>query len=143
MKDTRTPFLVNVVENVINVALAFALVTDLVTPGGYGVQGLAWAWSGAYTVAAVIALVVLHRRLGTFGPAAAAARSAISRVAVAGVVMAAAVWVAIRVLDGTAVSSWVLAGVGTLVGLGVYVGLTIVLRVPEIRDLAKVVLRRG
>lgn len=143
MKDTRTPFLVNVVENLINVALAFVLVTDLVTPGGFGVEGLAWAWSGAYTIAAVMALAVLHRRLGTFGPAAAAAGSAIGRIAVAGVAMGAAVWVAVRALEGSDPSPWLLGGVGAIVGLAVYVALTVALRVPEIRDLTKVVLRRA
>ena len=143
MKDTRTPFLVNVVQNIINIVLAFVLVTDLVTPGGFGVEGLAWAWSGAYTVAAVIALLVLRRRLGTFGPTAAAAVSAIGRVAVAGLVMAAVLWGTVTALDGSDPSPWLLAGAGTVVGLGVYAALTVVLRVPEIRDLTRVILRRG
>ena len=143
MKDTRTPFLVNVVENVVNIGLAFVLVTDVVTPGGFGVEGLAWAWSGAYTVAAVIALVVLHRRLGTFGPSAAPAVSAIARMAAAGVVMAAAVWATVTALGSSDPSPWLLAAVGTIVGLVVYGALTLALRVPEIRDLPRIVLRRG
>lgn len=143
MKDTRTPFLVNVVGNIINIVLAFVLVTDLVTPGGFGVEGLAWAWSAAYTAAAAVALVVLRRRLGTFGPTAAAAVSAIGRVAVAGLVMAAVVWGTVTALDSSDPAPWLLAGVGSVVGLGVYAALTVVLRVPEIRDLPRIVLRRG
>ena len=48
MQDTRTPFLLNVVENGVNVVLAFALV------GRFGVQGLAFAYSAAYIVAAAV-----------------------------------------------------------------------------------------
>ncbi len=58
LRDTRTPFVLNVVENSVNVVLAVALV------GRYGVQGLAAAYSVAYTVAGVLAFVVLRRRIG-------------------------------------------------------------------------------
>jgi len=143
MKDTRTPFLINVVENVVNLVLAFVLVSDLLTPGGFGVEGLAWSWAAAYTIAAVVALGVLHRRLGTFGPAASAALSTIGRMAVAAVAMAAVIWGLLQVLDDPGASPWVLAGAGSVAGLAVYAGLLVALRVPEIRDITKVVLRRG
>jgi putative peptidoglycan lipid II flippase len=58
-QDTRTPFMLNAFENALNVVLALALFPAL------GVQGLALAWSVAYTVAAVVALVVLRGRIGT------------------------------------------------------------------------------
>ena len=51
LQDTRTPFLINAIENGVNIALAVVLFPSL------GVQGLALAWSGAYSVAAVLALV--------------------------------------------------------------------------------------
>jgi Na+-driven multidrug efflux pump len=57
LTDTFTPFWINVIENGLNIALALVLFPSL------GVQGLAWAWTGAYSVAAVIALVVLSRRV--------------------------------------------------------------------------------
>ena len=60
MKDTRTPFLLNLVENGVNIATAFALYE------WRGVEGLAWSWSIAYTVGAVLALVALRRRVGQF-----------------------------------------------------------------------------
>ena len=143
MKDTRTPFLINVVQNVVTIALAFVLLTDVITEGGLGVAGLAWSWSGAYTFAAVLALVVLHRRLGTFGPSGRATTSAIARMALAGVAMAVAIAVTVALLDRSDPSPWLLAAVGTIVGGGIYVGLAIALRVPEIRDLTRVLLRRG
>jgi putative peptidoglycan lipid II flippase len=59
LQDTRTPFFVNTVENAINIALAFALFHVL------EVRGLAIAYSGAYVCAAVLAVAVLQRRLGT------------------------------------------------------------------------------
>lgn len=58
MKDTRSPFFINLVENAVNIATAFALYE------WRGVEGLAWSWTIAYTVGAVIALAQLRRRLG-------------------------------------------------------------------------------
>ncbi len=143
MKDTRTPVLINVVENAINLVLAFVLVSDLLTPGGFGVEGLAWAWSGAYTVAAVVAVVVVRRRLATFGPALPATVSTIIRMTIGAAVMAAVVWGIARLLDGPSVPAVVLAGAGAIAGLGVYGVTLVVLRVPEVRDIARIVLRRA
>jgi len=143
MKDTRTPFLVNALENGINLVLAFVLVTDVVTPGGFGVEGLAWAWSGAYAIAAVVALALLRRRLGSFGPAARPTVSAAVRLLVAGAVMAMAVWAVVQALDASDASPWILAGAGTAIGVVVYAGLAFALRVPELRQLPRFLLRRG
>ena len=57
MQDTRMTFLLYVVENAINIVLAVALFPR------FGVQGLAAAYGTAYTLAAVLALVVLGRWL--------------------------------------------------------------------------------
>ena len=56
MKDTRTPFLVNCLENGINVAAAIVFVR------WWGVVGLALAYSLAYTVSAVLAVGLLARK---------------------------------------------------------------------------------
>jgi putative peptidoglycan lipid II flippase len=58
MRDTRTPFWLNVVENALNIALAVPLVRAM------GVEGLALAYAIAYTVSAVMALVALGRAVG-------------------------------------------------------------------------------
>ena len=58
MQDTRSPFMVNLVENAVNIVTAFAFYEWL------GIEGLAWSWTVAYSVAAVLALLRLRRRLG-------------------------------------------------------------------------------
>lgn len=57
--DTRTPFIINCVENFLNIVLAFALVDR------FGVHGLGLAFAIAYLVSAIAALEVLHRAHGT------------------------------------------------------------------------------
>lgn len=57
MRDTRTIFVLYAIENVINVVAAIAL-RDL------GVAGLGAAFAIAYSIAAVLGLVVLHRKIG-------------------------------------------------------------------------------
>lgn len=61
MQDTRTAFVMYVIENGLNVLVAFLLYKPL------GVRGLALAYSIAYSAAAVVAIVVLRERLGTIG----------------------------------------------------------------------------
>ena len=56
--DTRTPFAINVVQNLVNIVLALALV------GRFGVAGLAWAFSISYLVALGLALRSLDNKLG-------------------------------------------------------------------------------
>lgn len=58
LQDTRTPFVLNCIENGINIVLAFALYPSL------GVQGLALSWSIAYAVGSLLALAALRRRMG-------------------------------------------------------------------------------
>jgi putative peptidoglycan lipid II flippase len=55
MKDTRTPFRINCLENAINIAAAIVFVR------WWGVVGLALAFALAYTVAAAVAVAVLGR----------------------------------------------------------------------------------
>lgn len=58
--DTRTPFFINLGENALNVIFAFLLVDR------YGVLGLGLAFSMAYTVSAIAALIVLHQKVPAF-----------------------------------------------------------------------------
>jgi putative peptidoglycan lipid II flippase len=58
VNDTRTPFLLNCLENAVNIGLALVLI------GPLGIPGLAYSFSAAYAVAAVVTLAVLGRRIG-------------------------------------------------------------------------------
>jgi putative peptidoglycan lipid II flippase len=113
MKDTKTPFQINLVENAINIVLAIALV------GRYGVVGLAWAFSLAYLVSAVIAWwmldVRLHHALRT-----ELLLSVLFRIGVAGGAMAIACW-ASRDLVGSPEGLGVLPRLAVSGGLGLAV----------------------
>jgi putative peptidoglycan lipid II flippase len=61
MQDTRTAFRLYLVENGLNIVLGVALV------GPFGVRGLALSLSIAYSVAALLAMAVIRRRVGGLG----------------------------------------------------------------------------
>jgi putative peptidoglycan lipid II flippase len=136
--DTRTPFLLNVVQNVLQVALVVALVPNLDDPE----RGLGIAYAVAYSVAAVVALVALHRRVG--GVLDAGLGSLVVRLAVAGAVAAVAGAVAVQLTstdDGPAWQELVVGLTGAVIG---FLGAAAVLRVREVRDLVGAVAgRRG
>jgi len=100
MKDARTPFLLYLLENAINVVGAVTLYPSL------GVRGLALSVSVAYTAAAVVALVSLRRRLE--GIEGARLLSHLGRVGVPTLVMAVGVALVGAVITGQ--STAVLAG---------------------------------
>jgi putative peptidoglycan lipid II flippase len=136
LQDTRTPFALNAFENVLNVVLAIVLFSH------FGVQGLALAWSGAYIVAAVVALVVLRRRIGNV-PDSDAMRSAVraGTAAVAMGVVAAPIAGAIgRSSPATALLATAVAGV---VGVVVYGAGLVLLRSDELTALAGLARRRN
>ncbi|MEY2461340.1 MAG: putative peptidoglycan lipid flippase, partial [Acidimicrobiaceae bacterium] len=125
----------NLVENAINIVLAFALV------GRYGVQGVAFSYSIAYLLAAVVALAVLRRRVGRLGGTELV--SAFARIVAATAVMAGAVWFATRAVGsdhGTGAVTRVVVGV--LVGTVVYAVAALALRVDDLRGLRDRLLRR-
>jgi putative peptidoglycan lipid II flippase len=58
LRDTRTPFLINLGENIANVVIGLLLLDR------FGVVGLAASFSIAYALFSVVALLVLQRRIG-------------------------------------------------------------------------------
>jgi putative peptidoglycan lipid II flippase len=133
--DTFTPFWINCIENVVNIALAFGLYSWL------GVPGLALAFSLAYFLAAVVSLVVVDRRLhGIEGPALA---TTTVKSLGAGAVAAGVSWLVADSIGwsstGEALASLVLGG---LAGIAVYLGLAMAIRLEELRALTTLVPRR-
>jgi putative peptidoglycan lipid II flippase len=100
MRDTRTPFFLYLLENGLNILLAFGFRSTL------GAKGLALSLAIAYTVAASAALIVLRTRVGGLGGFSVARY--VSRTVICSLVMAFVV-------------ALVLAGVGSNQGLGLLV----------------------
>jgi putative peptidoglycan lipid II flippase len=133
-KDTRTPFTINVVENAINIALAFLLVDR------YGVLGLGLAFALAYAVSSLWAMQVLGYKVAGFS--AGATLRAIAPMVLAAILMGEAVWVVARSIGGdTGMDALVRITVGGVSGIVVYLGILLALRVPEL-DAIRTRLRR-
>jgi len=136
LKDTRTPFLVNVVENLTNVGLAFAFV------GGLAITGLGLAYSGAYWVGAVIAVVLLTRRVGRLlSPALV---GSVARTVTAAAAMALVLWGLTTVVGSvTGLAAIGLCLVAVLLGGAVYFGVLIALRSDDVTGLTRRLRRSG
>jgi len=89
-QDTRTPFVVNCVQN------AFAVALDLALYPALGVQGLALGFTVSYGLGAIVAARVLRRRTG--GLDGATVWRAVGRISAATAAMGAVVWVVSRAL---------------------------------------------
>ena len=100
MRDTRTPFFLYLLENGLNILLAFGFRSTL------GAKGLALSLTVAYTLAAVAALIVLRNRIGGLGGFSVGRY--VSRTVLCSLIMAFVV-------------ALVLAGVGSGQGLGLLV----------------------
>lgn len=134
-RDTRTPFVINVGENLINIALALVLV------GRWGVLGLGLSYAIAYLVSAVWAVQVLGYKVP--GCSVRVLAAGLWRPALAAVLMAEGMWFMRRTVDRDngwdAIAQLVVAGT---LGLVVYVALLHALRVPELAWVTERVGRR-
>jgi putative peptidoglycan lipid II flippase len=136
LSDTFTPFWINAIENGVNVVLAIALFPSL------GVQGLALAWSGAYAVAAVIAVVVLRRRVPH--PVDRAVGVSALRAAVGTAVLAiVAASLAAAIGHSTANTALVATVAAGLAGGSAYLVALVAMRTPELGSLVAVLRRRA
>lgn len=136
--DTRTPFVLNVVENVVQVALVLALVPTLDRPG----LGLGLAYAGAYSLAAVFALVALGRPVrGVAGRGLLGTTGRLAACAGAGVLLG----LGARGVLGSAATSSNLVESAVLVGSTAvgFLGAAAVLRVREVQDMIGAVTGRG
>lgn len=131
-KNTRTPFLLNLTENGLNVALAVPMVVWL------GVQGLGLAYSAAYLVGAVLAVRSLSKAVGGLG-----LRSVVGPVVRMGLAAGAcglAAWAVSQPLASTGPVAQI--AVGVPVGVVVYGAALIALRVDEIATARRLVSSR-
>jgi putative peptidoglycan lipid II flippase len=139
--DTKTPFIINMIQNVLTLVLALLLGSEWGL--AQGVEGLALAWSFAYLAAALLALVALRRRTGPFGVKTAVATTRpVARMVVATVPTAIALAVVVRVLPQTGAGAWLTIILGSVVGGGLYVALLLALGVREVRDVPRLLLKR-
>jgi len=126
-QDARTPFIINVGENLLNIVLAFVFVDR------WGLLGLGLAFGLAYVLASLWALQVLRYKLPTFPMSAIV--SSLWKMFLASIVMAEAVWIVARLVgSNSGPGSVVRVVVSTIIGTAVYVGMLWVLRSPELDD---------
>jgi putative peptidoglycan lipid II flippase len=139
LEDTRKPFFLNAAENLVNIVLALVLFEAL------GIPGLAFAFSGAYAVAAVVTLVTLSRDRRVGGLGGRGIELSAIRVLAVSAVAGGVAWLAGRVIGwddtGAAIASVVVGGVAAA---AVTVGGMTLLRVEEFTELRGLVRgRRG
>ena len=124
-KDTKTPFKINVVENLINIVLAVVLVDR------YGVLGLGLAFALAYVVSSLWAMQILSYKVPGF--AVRPLLASIGRMLLASALMAEAVWLVTQQVGGNVGADAVVRlVVGTVVGAAVYLGVLVLLQAPEL-----------
>lgn len=127
-QDTRTPFIINCVQNAINIALAFPLARE------YDVLGLGVAFAISYFVGAIVALFVLRQKVEGFPVSNLIA--SLTRMLVAACIMGAVIWLSLEPFGNDngfrAIAKVV---IGTVIGIVVYVGALTLLRAPEVEVL--------
>jgi putative peptidoglycan lipid II flippase len=110
MRDARTPFILNLGENAVNVILAIAFVHR------WGVVGLAASYGIAYLASAVLAYIVLARAVGSLNTAGLLVT--LGRY----VVCAAAMALVLHVLVARIHDYRVASALGVIIGTAVYLG---------------------
>jgi putative peptidoglycan lipid II flippase len=129
--NTRTPFVINLLENAMNIVLAFLLVNR------FDVLGLGLAFGIAYLFGAFVAIGFLARAMPTWHPRALVAP--LLRYTIAGTAMFAASSILSRALDTTGTMGSIVAIViGSSAGLIAFV---LVLLVTRDGDLRRIIAR--
>ncbi|MGA0118025.1 MAG: murein biosynthesis integral membrane protein MurJ [Ilumatobacteraceae bacterium] len=135
-EDTRTPFFLNLFENVLNIVLAIALVKR------HGVLGLGLSFGIAYMVASVVVLWMLHSKYRAIQWRRIS--SMFWRTVFASSLMGLGVWTFERLLHPKSGMSQIaevfLCVIG---GFIIYVVALIMLRVPEMQNLSTLLPRRN
>ena len=130
-QDTRTPFVINCFQNLLNIALAFLLV------GRFDLLGLGVAFSASYLGAALLALYVLGIKVRGFPVGATIA--SLTRMLVASLAMSGVIWLAVRpVGDDDGFGALLRVATGIAIGSLAYLGALTLLRAPEVVQLRSV-----
>ncbi len=130
-RDTRLPFFVNLAETLLGLAIAFVVVDR------FGVVGLGASGSIAYSAFAVVALFLLHRRIGRYFDQPTIL--AITKLLVATVVMGIGVWLLITFVTMSDLLTVIIAGA---LGIAIYAGMLVLLRVEEAKSVMSRLARR-
>jgi putative peptidoglycan lipid II flippase len=134
-QDTRTPFVLNVGENLLNIVLAVVLV------GRWGVLGLGLAYSIAYLVSSLWALSVLSYKVRGFH--VRDVTGGMWKMLLAAVLMAETMWFVTRhATNDTAWQSLRHVAIGGVTGVFVYVAVLLALRAEEMAWLQRRLGRR-
>jgi putative peptidoglycan lipid II flippase len=129
-QDTRTPFVINGGQCVLNIAFAFAFF------GPWGVLGLGAAFALSYALAGVWALSVLATKVRGY-PFRGLLES-IARMLLAGVLAAEATWWVARQVGGNSgADALIRLLAGTVTALVVYAVVLFVVAAPELRSLRR------
>jgi putative peptidoglycan lipid II flippase len=129
-QDTRTPFMINVGENLLNIVLAIWLVDR------YGVLGLGLAFAIAYVVGSAWALNVLSYKVPGFP--VGEVLSSVWRLVIGAALAGEAAWFVGRAVGGNVgLEAVVRVAAASLAGLAVYAAVLIALRAPEVDALRR------
>ena len=137
MLDTRSTFIINCVENAINIVLA-----GLFVRLGFGAQGLGAAFATAYIVAVLVAGAYVAQRTG--GLDIPALLNAGRKMLAASAVMGLTVWAAARGLHSVLNGRFAVVEVGAaaVLGVSVYAVLGRALAITEVESVVRSVRRR-
>lgn len=129
-QDTKTAFKVNLVENLINIAVGIALV------GAYGVLGLGASFAIAYVIAVLWSLQILSYKVPGFS--VRDIMTSLFRMIVAAALMGESVWFIVRSIGGNSGGgAFMRLIVGGIVGVVVYVVLLGAMGAPELDALRR------
>jgi putative peptidoglycan lipid II flippase len=112
MHNTKTPFVINVVQNILNVVFAYLLIDR------YGVEGLAWSFTIAYALAAVLAYWVLS--LWSGGLQGATLVRGLARLSLVALCTAIAAWAARDNIVGSGAELFGRLAFASAIILGIY-----------------------
>jgi putative peptidoglycan lipid II flippase len=126
-QDARTPFVINLGENLLNIVLALLFVDR------WGLLGLGLAFGLAYLISAAWALQILHYKLPEF-PARTVIDS-LWRIGLSALVMSEVVWAVAGSIGANSGSGAIVrVVVSTIVGTVAYAAMLMVLQSPELNE---------